>query len=164
MTSARMMQALSQFMNMLVSSKSRYDKGELTEQEKSGLATFRQKCGACHSGELFTDQSFRNNGIFHRGTDKGRAAVSQLVEDEFCFRVPSLRNVERTTPYMHDGRFTKLEDVVEHYRTGVQQHRTLDPLLKNGIPMNNTEKENIVAFLKSLTDEEFLKDKRFSEF
>ncbi len=176
-------QALSQFMNALVSANSRYDKyvrGEsmetpYTEDEIKGLVVFREKCASCHSGELFTDQSYRNNGIgvnsrfpdeLGRGrvTDEDNGVNSQ---DYYKFKVPSLRNIWVTYPYMHDGRLSDINAVLEHYSTGVEDMTTLDPLLKNedtlGIPLTEEDKRVLKVFLKSLTDEKFITDERFAE-
>lgn len=169
--------AMSQFMLMMVSANSKYDKyvrvekgGELSEQEKKGLALFKTKCASCHTSDLFTDDAFRNNGlpINPEINDLGRMTVTLVEEDKYKFKVPSLRNIELTAPYMHDGRFGSLQSVLNFYAKGVQETQNLDPILKNengkiGIPLNEQEKEDIIAFLKTLTDEEFITDKRFAE-
>ncbi|MDO6674185.1 cytochrome c peroxidase [Tenacibaculum sp. 1_MG-2023] len=169
--------AMSQFMLMMVSANSKYDKyvrvekgGEFSEQEKKGLALFKSKCASCHTSDLFTDDAFRNNGLPINAeiNDLGRMTVTLLEEDKYKFKVPSLRNIELTAPYMHDGRFGSLKSVLNFYATGVQETQNLDPILKNengktGIPLNEQEKEDIIAFLKTLTDEEFITDKRFAE-
>ncbi len=173
--STEFLKALSQFMASMISANSRYDKyvrqeGEqLTEQELSGLKIFREKCSTCHATDLFTDGSYRNNGLTDDFRfDKGREEVTSNVSDRGKFKVPSLRNVEYTDPYMHDGRFTSLEEVLNHYSDGVQISETVDPLLlkdaRPGIAMTEGEKADIIAFLKTLTDKEFLTDKRFSEY
>jgi cytochrome c peroxidase len=172
----QLLRAFAQFMGAMISANSKYDKyvrgesgGKLNTDEQAGLKLFQQKCAACHSTDLFTDYSFRNNGLDQNfSSDNGRAHITQLAEDEGKFRVPSLRNVEVTAPYMHDGRFWSLEKVVAHYATSVVKSSTLDPLLiqpndKLGIPLSDKEQQQIVAFLKTLTDQEFLNDKRFSE-
>lgn len=181
-TADRMMQALSQFMMTMVSATSRYDyflKGDasaLTTQEKDGLSIFKQKCASCHAGELFTDQKFRNNGLIpNRINDQGRYAITLNDGDRLKFKVPSLRNVGLTAPYMHDGRFTTLEQVLDHYandkpgsKDSIYVSATLDPLLniagqKRGISLTSAEKQSIIAFLKTLNDDDFIKDKRFSD-
>lgn len=100
--------------------------------------------------------------------DVGRFRVTELEHDKYKFKVPSLRNVEKTAPYMHDGRFYTLEAVLDHYASGVTNIQNLDSNLMNGgklgIPLTNAEKAKIIAFLKTLTDTQFLTDKRFSEF
>ncbi|WP_353723081.1 cytochrome c peroxidase [Dyadobacter sp. 676] len=181
-TADRMMQALSQFMMTMVSATSRYDyfvRGDasaLTAQEKDGLSIFKQKCASCHAGELFTDQKFRNNGLTpNRINDQGRYAITLNDDDRLKFKVPSLRNVGLTAPYMHDGRFTTLEQVLDHYandkpgsKDSIYVSPTLDPLLnvagrKRGISLTSAEKQSIIAFLKTLNDDDFIKDKRFSD-
>ena len=101
--------------------------------------------------------------------EEGRKRVSGFQEDHYKFRVPSLRNIELTFPYMHDGRFGTLEAVMDFYANGMVANGTIDPSLVDsngslGIPLSITEKENIIAFLKTLTDNEFIEDKRFAEF
>jgi cytochrome c peroxidase len=173
--SAQLLQALSQFMVMLVSADSRYDRhilgksgANLTTDELAGLQAFEQKCASCHSGALFTDQNFRNNGLSSDFTlDKGRYEVSQLPDDIGKFKVPSLRNVALTFPYMHHGRMATLEAVLDHYASGVKDSPSLDPRLKTGnqlgIALTAQEKIQIVAFLKTLSDDAFVRDIRFAE-
>ena len=172
-TTARFLQALSQYMLTLVSANSRYDKyvrnegGTLSADELAGKQLFVQKgCVNCHAGELFTDNKFRNNGLsLAFGTDLGRGRITEAPQDNYTFKVPSLRNVGVSYPYMHDGRFRTLEAVLDHYAEGVTETPNLDPLLKQngrlGIPMTAGEKASIIAFLKTLTDEEFLKNPQF---
>lgn len=174
-TGTHMLQALSQFMAMLVSADSRYDHyvrqeagGEMSALELTGLQVFQAKCASCHATDLFTDHSYRNNGILNDFTlDKGRNEVSTLPEDIGKFRVPSLRNVALTGPYMHNGKFKTLESVLDHYAAGVKDSPTLDPLLKQngqlGISLTAADKEALLAFLKTLTDESFVKDSRFQQ-
>ena len=175
-TTADFLHALSQFMAMLVSANSPYDKyvrneagGTLSADELAGLDVFMQKCASCHTTDLFTDQTYRNNGILSDFTfDKGRFEVSTLPDDLGKFRVPSLRNVAATAPYMHNGKFKTLESVMDHYAAGVKDSPTLDPLLRRsdgtlGIPLSADEKDKLIAFLKTLTDEEFLRDARFAQ-
>jgi cytochrome c peroxidase len=171
-TSAKMLKALSQFMAMCVSANSKYDKwvrneGQtLTTDEQAGLNIVKTKCGNCHNTDLFTDHSFRNNGL-EQTNDKGRYGASLIDNDKYKFRVPSLRNLTFTAPYMHDGQFQTLDAVLKHYTEGVRNSATLDPVLnqngKLGIALTATEKQQIVAFLKTLDDETFIKDNRFSE-
>lgn len=173
-TTERFLKALSQFMTSLVSANSRYDKyvrkevgGILSEEELAGMEIFKQKCASCHSGELFTDQSYRNNGLaVYNAEDTGRHRITQKDSDKYKFKVPSLRNVEITVPYMHDGRFYTLEAVLRHYNESVLDVPTLDPSLKNGqklgIQTTPDEQKKLIAFLKTLTDSEFLKNKRFA--
>ncbi|WP_264565302.1 cytochrome-c peroxidase [Flavobacterium sp. N3904] len=175
--SENMLKALSQFMLMVTSSNSRFDKyrrdevgGTLTTEELAGYEIFKTKCSSCHATDLMTDNSFRNNGLAVNPQikDVGRYRVTQLAVDYYKFKVPSLRNVEKTAPYMHDGRFGTLESVLDHYASGVVNSETLDPILnqngKLGIALTNQEKTQVIAFLKTLTDNQYLTDKRFSEF
>jgi cytochrome c peroxidase len=95
--------------------------------------------------------------------DTGRAHITNNASDRYKFKVPSLRDVALSAPYMHDGRFATLDAVLEHYRTGIYITPTLDPILANGISMTDDEKGDIINFLKTLTDTTFIKDKRFAE-
>jgi cytochrome c peroxidase len=175
--SENMLKALGQFMVMATSSNSRFDKyrrnetgGDLSTDELEGYALFNQKCASCHATDIFTDNSFRNNGlpINPAVNDVGRFRVTELEQDRYKFKVPSLRNIEKTAPYMHDGRFYTLDAVLNHYSSGVANTQNLDASLNNngvlGIPLTATEKTKLVAFLKTLTDQHFLTDKRFSEY
>lgn len=174
-TTEHFLKAISQFELVCISANSRYDKyirnegGTLTGEELAGLALFKEKCASCHKGELFTDLNYRNNGITRKSlTDKGRARITLNEADDFKFKVPSLRNVEKTAPYMHSGRYQSLEQVLQHYAQNVEDSPTLDSLLKQngtlGIPLSATEQNQIIAFLKTLTDEEFLNNRLLSEF
>lgn len=177
-TAPNILKALSQFMVMMVSSNSKYDKYirsedgiTLSQIEQDGFGTFQNKCASCHASDLFTDQSYRNNGlsINPKLNDTGRYRILEKEEDLYRFKVPSLRNIEVTFPYMHDGRFATLEAVLDFYDSGMTDNGNVDESLKRedgsfGITLSNYEKESLVAFLKTLTDNEFLNDKRFSEF
>lgn len=177
-TTENLLKALSQFMVMMISSNSRYDKyvrnedtSALTPLELSGLTTFQNKCSSCHATDLFTDQTYRNNGlpINPKLNDTGRYTIFENEDDLYKFRVPSLRNVEKTFPYMHDGRFQTLEAVLNFYDSGLVDNGNVDPsLLRSdgtyGIDLSPNEKESIIAFLKTLTDTEFLTDERFAEY
>ena len=175
--SENMLKASGEFMALLVSSNSKFDKyrrnesgGTMTADELDGYAIFNQKCASCHATDLFTDNSFRNNGlaINPQVNDIGRFRVTQLESDKYKFKVPSLRNIEKTAPYMHDGRFYTLEAVLDHYSSGVVNTQNLDESLNNngtlGIPLTQTEKTKIIAFLKTLTDNEFLTNPKFAEY
>lgn len=169
-TTARFLKALSQFQLMCISANSKYDKYvrnegvTLTDDELGGLQLFKQKCATCHVGELFSDFSYRNNGLpIGNEEDTGRGRITLNKEDNYKFRVPSLRNIEATRPYMHDGRFRSLEAVLDHYEKGIVQSQTPDSQLKNGISLSADEKQKIIAFLKTLTDEEFMGNKLLSE-
>lgn len=171
--SERFLKALSQFVLTMVSANSRYDKyirneGQtLSDIELEGEAIFKKKCTSCHSGVLFTDAKFRNNGLkANKNDDMGRYEVTRKENDRYAFKVPSLRNLASTAPYMHDGRFSSLEEVLEHYNSGVEDSPTLDPILKKNktISLSKEDKTKIIAFLNTLNDTEFLKNKKFAEF
>jgi cytochrome c peroxidase len=174
-TSERMMKALSQFMVTMVSADSPYDQyvngneDALKKEEKEGLMIFEKKCSSCHSGMLFTDNAFKNNGLAPlKNRDLGRYDVTRLESDQYKFKVPGLRNVSVTAPYMHDGRFKTLDAVLDHYTAGIVNSKTLDLLLinekgKTGIALTSKEKKKILAFLGSLTDEKFLSDTTFAD-
>lgn len=176
--SENLFKALSQFMIMMVSGNSKYDQVirkennvSFSSSEKSGFEIFKSKCASCHSGALFTDEKYRNNGlpIHPKYNDEGRKHVTELESDKYKFKVPSLRNIMQTAPYMHDGRFNSIESVLNFYSNGVTETQNLDPLLKKangtlGIPLSTSDKENLINFLHTLTDESFLNDSRFSEY
>jgi cytochrome c peroxidase len=170
----RLMKALSQFMVMLVSSNSKYDKvmrkeGEsFNASEQRGYTLFKQKCASCHTEPLFTDDSFRNNGLnTGNNTDEGRYLITLNEKDKHTFKVPSLRNLTYTAPYMHDGRFLTPDAVLEHYAAHVQRTPNLDPLLARnaspGIALTLSERANIIDFLRTLDDTQFIADPKFSE-
>jgi len=164
-----MTMALSQFVLTMVNNNSKYDKvkrGEATFNlaESLGYDIVKNKCVTCHTEPLFTDNSFRNVGlpINNNIKDYGRITITRNAVDSLKFRVPSLRNVEWTAPYGHDGRFNNLDLVMEHYRSKVVDGPTTDPLVKNKIPISNFEIGQIKAFLYTLTDNNYLNDQRFS--
>lgn len=177
-TSGNFLKALAQFQVALVSANSRYDKyvrgeagGTLSDAEKQGLDIFKQKCASCHEGELFTDNAFRNNGLTiytDSEMNMGRFRITRNEADKYKYKVPSLRNIALTAPYMHDGRMRNLEGVLDHYANEVKNTPNLDPMLKQGlklgIELSAEEKTKIIAFLQTLTDETFTKDRRFAEF
>ena len=141
---------------------------KFTKEEQQGYKIFQQKCSQCHAEPLFTDQTFRNNGIaIGRNDDRGRFTITLDTNDAYKFKVPTLRNLDFSAPYMHDGRFYGLDQVLEHYRFGVQNTPNLDPLLKKngnpGLPLTDDEKAKLIAFLKTLNDHEFIKDPLLSE-
>lgn len=169
-TSPYMLQALSQYMLLLVSDKSKYDRvqrGEdtFTAQELAGKQVFEQKCATCHSGALFTNQDYMNNGLDSIFMDVGRELISARESDLGKFKVPSLRNVMLTAPYMHDGRFQTIDAVLEHYRNGVKPSSTLASELSNagqlGIPLTDDEIEDLKIYLETLTDYEFISNPIF---
>lgn len=172
---ARFMKALSQFMVMCISSNSKYDKVmrkeggvSFTPQEEKGYVLFKEKCASCHTEPLFTDGSFRNNGLGAGPVnDQGLYTATLLETDRYKFKVPSLRNLQYTGPYMHDGRFLSLAGVLEHYNSEVQETPNLDPLLRRsaqrGIALSDEDKVLITAFLATLNDQEFINNKLLAE-
>jgi len=164
--------ALEQFILTLTSYRSKFDLAmagltKLTPEEQRGFELFMTEyeprmgqrgadCFHCHGGALFTDSQFHNNGLDVSPTDPGRAKVTRRDGDLGKFSTPTLRNVALTAPYMHDGRFKTLEEVIEHYSSGVQRSPTLDPNLAKhpaeGIQLSSPDKKALVAFLKTLTD------------
>lgn len=162
--------ALAQFIGSMVTNNSKFDQGlnsgfdNFTQKEKDGVDLFFQKfnCDNCHTSPLFTNSWRKANvGLDIENFDEG--------DGWNRFKVPSLRNIELTAPYMHDGRFRTLEEVIEHYNSGIQPNPSLDWSLRGvgGEPkrfeMTNYEKNALIAFLKTLTDEEFINDERFSD-
>lgn len=174
-TTSDFLKALSQFMALCVSSNSRYDSvmrnepgKNFTTDEQEGRVLVQQKCGVCHPEPLFTDNSIRNNGLSPGPlNDSGRYLITQSAADLYKFRVPGLRNLAYTAPYMHDGRIYTLDAVLDHYNAQVLVSPTLDPLLMQGaaagIPLSATDRIKIKAFLNTLNDRSFLLDKRFAE-
>lgn len=166
--SQRLLRALTQFIGSMVSANSAYDRAEhggapLSPEADHGLAVFRQHCASCHAEPLFTDFSYRNNGLDLAPHDAGRGGVTGKAGDHGRFRVPSLRNVALTAPYMHDGRFASLREVIDHYAAGVQHSPTLDPLLARPRDLSIADQRALLAFLPSLTDEGFVHDARFAQ-
>ncbi|MES2761595.1 MAG: cytochrome c peroxidase [Bacteroidota bacterium] len=168
--SQRIFKAIAQFMGTMYSYNSKYDKvksgkDNFTAQEQNGYDLFVQKCASCHTEPLFTDHQFRNNGlpVNVMYNDSGRAHITGNAADRYKFKTPSLRNIEKSGPYMHDGRFTTLDQCLEHYNSGIVSGPTLETQLQSGIPLSAQDKDNIIAFLKNLTDTKFLTDQRFSD-
>ncbi|MBX2931150.1 MAG: cytochrome-c peroxidase [Chitinophagaceae bacterium] len=165
----RMGKALSQFMLMLVSSNSKYDrvmrgKDSFILPEKLGYEIFQQKCVSCHKEPFFTDFSYRNIGMPLDATlnDIGRMKITGQSTDSLKFKIPSLRNVNITSPYGHDGRFFALSNVFEHYRKNMQPIATTDRLLKNKMPLSNFQIGQLTAFLYTLTDSSFINNPMFA--
>ncbi len=165
----RMTKALSQFLVMMVSSNSKYDRvmrgqDSFNLPQQLGYDIFRQKCITCHQPPLFTDFSYRNTGIAVEDflQDYGRMKITRNAADSLKFKVPSLRNAQVTFPYGHDGRFYSLLDVLNHYRNGVVNGPTTDSIVKNKIPLSNFEIGQLQAFIYTLTDSSFLNDPRFA--
>ncbi|MFN0035104.1 MAG: cytochrome-c peroxidase, partial [Saprospiraceae bacterium] len=120
----------------------------------------RLSCGKCHEGFLFTNQEFTNNGLYETYPDSGRIRLTGLESDRAVFKVPSLRNVALTAPFMHDGSLPTLEAVIDHYETGGKPHPNKGILL-NPFTLTAQEQADLGAFLRSLTDEEFVENPAF---
>lgn len=167
-TTERMLKAFAQFTGSLVSADSKYDKVKRGEAsfilpEQKGYEIFKANCNTCHKEPLFTDNSFRNNGItLNRFNDVGRQIISQDKKDSLKFKVPTLRNIGLTLPYMHDGRMISIENVLTHYTTLDTTLTNLDPLLTKRINLTDKEKKQLVLFLYTLTDTSFTKNKRYA--
>ena len=173
--------AIAQFERTLISGNSKWDKwyrGEvsLTEQELRGWDLFNvdrtdfsagADCFHCHTAPHFTDFLFHNNGLDSDEifSDLGLYETTGSDIDKAKFKTPTLRNIEVTGPYMHDGRFSTLEEVIEHYNSGGHASSTVSPLMKNigdGLLLTPEDKQALLAFLRTLTDEEFLNNPEFS--
>jgi len=138
----------------------RYDQGDSTALSASaikGLQLFeseRLQCGSCHTAPLFTSFAFANNGLYDDYKDIGRALITQKTDDQGKFRIPSLRNVAVTAPYMHDGSVATLAEVIQHYADGTSTHKNKDSRLQ-GFTISKEETEQLISFLLSLTDSQF---------
>ena len=184
--STKLSLALEQFMMSIVSFDSKYDqflagKLSLTESEERGRKLFFTEynpffpelsgadCAHCHSGPNFENGEFMNNGLDTDANfkDLGREKVSNLATDRATFLIPSLRNIAQTAPYMHDGRFQTLEEVVEHYNSGVKISSTVSPLIlptiAKGLLLNAEDKKDLVNFLKTLSDTNFLTNPAYAK-
>lgn len=166
-TGENTLKAISQFMLILVSANSKYDKVKrmeetFTNQEENGYKLFKQNCASCHTEPLFTNLAFENNGlpIDSSLNDIGRKKITQNDQDYLKFKVPTLRNIEFSNPYMHDGRFKRIHEVINHY-SNIQKSKTLALQLQKPIILTSNEKVDLTAFLLTLTDKEFLFNPKF---
>ena len=181
--------AIAQFIRTMISGSSKYDVmykfqnnlplsnsendmlGTVTPGEWAGFDLFKSLNGAdcfhCHNGPLMQVQKFSNNGLDATFTDKGRGDVTGDPNDDGKFKVPTLRNIEFTAPYMHDGRFATIDDVIDHYSHFVQISPTIDPLIEfafqGGVQLDAFEKDLIKQFLLTLSDDEFINNPDFKE-
>lgn len=167
---SNIMKALAQFERTLISANTKYDyyrqgKLSLTELELKGLNLVTQKCGVCHPAPLFTNNSYHNNGLDseystdHEGIAQGRYRITFLSEDMGKFKVPTLRNIVASAPYMHDGRFASLDEVLDHYSHGIKGSSTLDVLIPPaGFALTIEDRQAILSFLEALTDVKFMTD------
>lgn len=160
--------AIATFERSLLSGNSKYDQyknngAKLNELETKGMELFfseKANCTGCHGGFNFTDYSFENNGLYTEYADSGRYRLTGKEEDVALFKVPSLRNVGVSGPYMHDGSVGELQEVIEHYNAGGKGHYHQSELVKP-LNLSEEEKESLLAFLHTLTDTEFLTNKKF---
>ena len=170
-TTKLLLKALAQYTVSLESYNSKYDKVQrhekgfsFTKQEENGYNLFKINCATCHNEPLLTNTSFADNGLpFDKDyRDYGKVTITQNPKDSFNFRVPTLRNIEFTYPYMHDGRFNKLKEVINFYTDGKVKRKTLAKELQKPIQFTENEKKDLIAFLLTLTDKEFLFNTNFS--
>ncbi len=163
LTGERFLKSLAQFQLNLVSATAKYDKvkagkATFTKQEKAGYTLFKANCNSCHQEPLFSNYTFANNGLPVDKTlsDLGKLAQSEKKTDSLLFKIPSLRNLSFTFPYMHDGRFTKLSEVLNHYTSGIAQSNSLHADLRKSIVLSANEKIDLTAFLLTLNDTAFV--------
>ena len=188
--STHVAKAIAQFLRTLISGSSKYDVmykyensiplsvqeqailNDITIEEWEGFDIFhnlsRGDCLHCHAGALAQVNMFANNGLDASfQDDPGRMIVTGNPNDAGKFKVPTLRNIEFSAPYMHDGRFTNLQEVVDHYSVGVVQSPTIDPLMEfanqGGVQLDLQERQSLVTFLKTLTDESFIYNPDFQD-
>jgi cytochrome c peroxidase len=168
-TGEHTLKAITQFMLTLVCANSKYDSVMskmtlFTEQENNGYLLFKQNCSSCHQEPLFTNGEMKNNGLVLDPflMDIGRMKITQNPNDSLQFKVPTLRNIEFSYPYMHDGRFKKLSEVLNHYTTDIQKSKTLSNELNKPIVLSSAQKVDLIAFLLTLTDKEFLFNPKYS--
>jgi len=153
--------AIASFERTLVSGRSRADEGRLSDAERRGKEIFhRVGCGTCHGGPLYTNNRMACNGLLESYADRGRARLTNNASDEAVFRVPSLRNVGRTAPYLHDGSIASLTVVIQRYNSGGYPHPNKDMLLKP-LNLSASECDDLEAFLLALTDDRFTTNPRF---
>lgn len=185
-TAANIAKAIAQFERTLISSNSKYDKYlrkelDLTASELRGRALFYThpspenglrggNCGDCHTGDLAGNGSFHNNGLDSIFTDIGLGNITKNLYDNGKFKTPSLRNIGYTAPYMHDGRFKTLQEVLDHYNEHIKGSLTVDPLLSatntlgaKQLELTAQEKEDIINFLNTLNDSDFISNPKFSK-
>ncbi len=162
-SSQNLLRAIAQFELTFISANSKYDKvmrgeDQFTEQEARGYAFFKDKCASCHKEPLFTNGEFENNGLEIDPSlyDLGRFGITHRSLDSLKFKTPSLRNVEFSQPYMHDGRFTSLHEVMNHYSEGIHYSKTVSKHIGRGIALTEDNRVDVVAFMLTLTDKDFL--------
>lgn len=159
------LKSMAMFMASLISCHTKYDSvmqhsALFTAQESSGYHLFQQHCNSCHREPLFTSGGYAANGLPADTTlnDTGRERITGNAADRYLFKVPTLRNVQFTAPYMHDGRFKTIRQVLRHYTSGISQTDSVSPELKNGVHLTADEQTDLLAFLQTLSDRSFLFD------
>lgn len=171
-TGQHILKALAQFLACLTSYNAPYDqvktgvKGKtFTAEEQRGYALYKSNCSSCHPEPLFTDYSYRNIGLLADDSlkDWGRMLITGNSADSLKFKVPTLRNVAISFPYMHDGRFRTLQQVLRHYSQGIVSMPGLAPALSRGLPLSDQDQKDIIAFLGTLTDVQFINNKRYAQ-
>ena len=165
----QLLQSISQFILSLVSANSKYDsvmqhKASFTTQEFSGYKLFKKNCSSCHTEPLFTNGSFKSNGLKPNIVlnDYGRMRITQNKKDSLLFKVPTLRNLSYTYPYMHDGRFSKLSEVLQHYTSNVDVNSNISKELQQPILLTPNEKVDLISFLLTLNDRSFVFNPNYS--
>jgi cytochrome c peroxidase len=171
--------AIAQFERTLISGNSKFDQflrkeTTLTPEEQNGFDVFMDEakgdCFHCHGSNnnpLWTDNKFHNNGLDATFKDLGFGNVTGDPNDNGKFKSPSIRNLAFTAPYMHDGRFSTLEEVINHYSEGLKKSATIDPLMKNidkgGVQLSTQDKADLKAFLLTLSDNDFIENPTFQK-
>lgn len=165
----QLLQSISQFILSLVSSNSKYDsvmqhRLSFTSQELNGYQLFKKNCSSCHAEPFFTNGSFKNNGLKPSVilNDYGRMRITQNKKDSLLFKVPTLRNLSYTYPYMHDGRFTKISEAIQHYISGIDLNSNISKELKRPILLTPNEKVDLISFLLTLNDRSFVFNSNYS--
>lgn len=169
-TSERLMRALSQFQLTIVSANAKYDKvkqgkAKFSQSENKGYQLFKQNCSSCHTEPLFSTYEFANNGLSYNSELKDYGKWNKTFEpaDKMMFKIPSLRNLAYTYPFMHDGRFKTLNEVLEHYEKGIVKSPTLAKQLEKTIVFDSKEKEDLLAFLTTLNDSMLVSNVEFQK-
>lgn len=168
-TSSSLMKAISQFTVSLVSSNSKYDQylrgeTEFSKQEKKGMKLFEKHCNSCHTAPLFNSNDYASNGLPLDTTynDVGRYEITKVGSDSLQFRIPTLRNIEHTYPYMHDGRYRKLREVIKYYAEELDRSNPyLSKELTGEMKLSENDQKDLIAFLCTLTDRSFLCNRRY---